>query len=142
MSVIKRMSVIFQQGLKQVSLKHYDFIVSSLEIVSRPYIGVKWTSLLGATWTTGKSLTVNSTFFSFFLYFLGGRGGGGFVRHLYAYVVQFAAPCGSTCPSLGQLEVLPVAVFIVLVFEKKNIYIENLRHSVINGTYIQLYLLS
>ena len=34
-----------QQGLKQVLLKHCDFIVSSLEIVGR---GVKRTRLLGA----------------------------------------------------------------------------------------------
>ena len=36
--LIKRMSVIFQQGLKQVLLKHCDFIVSSLELVGN---GVK-----------------------------------------------------------------------------------------------------
>ena len=31
--LVKGMSVILQQGLKQVLLKHCDFIVSSLEVV-------------------------------------------------------------------------------------------------------------
>ena len=43
--LVKWMSVIFQQGVEQVLLKHCDFIVSSLEIMGS---GVKWTSLLGA----------------------------------------------------------------------------------------------
>ena len=43
--LVKGMSVMLQQGLKQVSLKHCDFIVSSLEVAGT---GVKWTSLLGA----------------------------------------------------------------------------------------------
>ena len=50
--VIKRMSVIIQQGLKQVLLKHCDFIVSSLEAVGS---GVKFTNLLGTTLTTGRN---------------------------------------------------------------------------------------
>ena len=33
MMLVKGMSVIWQQGLKQVLLKHGDFIVSSLEVV-------------------------------------------------------------------------------------------------------------
>ena len=43
--LVKWMSVIWQQILKQVLLKHCDFIVPSLEVVGS---GVKWTSLLGA----------------------------------------------------------------------------------------------
>ena len=43
--LIKRMSVIFQQALKQVLLKLCDFIVLPLEAVGS---GVKWTSLLEA----------------------------------------------------------------------------------------------
>ena len=33
MMLIKRVSVIFQQGLKFMPLKHCDFILSSLEVV-------------------------------------------------------------------------------------------------------------
>ena len=43
--LVKGMSVVLQQGLKQMLLKHCDFIVSSLEVGGS---GVKWTSLLGA----------------------------------------------------------------------------------------------
>ena len=41
--LVKEMSVILQKGLKEVLLKHYDFIVSSLGVAGN---GVKWTSLL------------------------------------------------------------------------------------------------
>ena len=43
--LVKGMSVVLQQGLKQMLLKHCDFIVSSVEVGGS---GVKWTSLLGA----------------------------------------------------------------------------------------------